>query len=412
HFDTPRISGLFVDLDPAQAGRVIWKQYADRMVVTWDGVTEHNGSNSNTFQMELYFDGKIQVSYLTMDAAEGIAGLSAGGGQPAEYYPSDLSGLEDCGPKPPEAFDANLNTPVYVPLDITLGAIDDGDPGPLDYIVLSLPSGGVLEDTGTGLALDSVPYTLAGGGNRVDYLPYACFNGADGFTFKVNDGGTPPEGGDSNEASVSISVTLSAGSAQMRHSFPLDSDPGWATEGQWEFGVPQGGGSHHLDPTSGHTGSNVYGYNLAGDYPRNMSTTLYLTAGPLDCTDQLGTELRFRRWLGVEDGQFDNAYVEVSDNGTDWTVVWENPEADLDEEAWSLQTYDLSSVADGESTVYVRWGMGTTDGSVTYPGWNLDDVEIWGVPVSPIDYNGDSLVDSFDYSMLESCLSGPSGVVP
>ncbi|MCP4590880.1 MAG: hypothetical protein GY842_09050, partial [bacterium] len=30
----------------------------------------------------------------------------------------------------------------------------------------------------------------------------------------------------------------------------------------------------------------------------------------------------------------------------------------------------------------------------------------------PIDYNGDSLVDSFDYSMLESCLSGPSGVVP
>ena len=52
--------------------------------------------------------------------------------------------------------------------------------------------------------------------------------------------------------------------------FQLDTNPGWSTEGQWEFGVPTGGGYYCSDPTSGHTGSNVYGYNLAGDCPNTM----------------------------------------------------------------------------------------------------------------------------------------------
>ncbi|MBN2564031.1 MAG: hypothetical protein JXQ75_24215, partial [Phycisphaerae bacterium] len=40
HFNRPRISGLFDDLDPAQGGTVSWKQLADRAVVTWQGVPE------------------------------------------------------------------------------------------------------------------------------------------------------------------------------------------------------------------------------------------------------------------------------------------------------------------------------------------------------------------------------------
>ncbi|MEZ6317245.1 MAG: hypothetical protein R3B49_00630 [Phycisphaerales bacterium] len=42
------------------------------------------------------------------------------------------------------------------------------------------------------------------------------------------------------------------------------------------LGVPtgQGGGSSSRpDPTSGFTGSNVYGYNLNGNYTDNMSET-------------------------------------------------------------------------------------------------------------------------------------------
>ena len=48
--------------------------------------------------------------------------------------------------------------------------------------------------------------------------------------------------------------------------------------------------------------------------------------------------------------------------------------------SWSNKSeYDISAVADGQSTVYVRWTMGTTDTFVAVLcGWNIDDVEIWG----------------------------------
>ncbi|MBN2053460.1 hypothetical protein JW905_00975, partial [bacterium] len=41
------------------------------------------------------------------------------------------------------------------------------------------------------------------------------------------------------------------------------------------------------------------------------------------------------------------------------------------------QEYDLSTYADGQPAVYLRWTMGTTDSSVIYCGWNIDDVEVY-----------------------------------
>jgi subtilisin-like proprotein convertase family protein len=102
------------------------------------------------------------------------------------------------------------------------------------------------------------------------------------------------------------------------HSFPLDVNPGWSTQGQWAFGAPTGGGSGNHDPTSGFTGANVYGYNLAGDYPNNMGTTQYLTTTAMDCSTVVGARLRFQRWLGVESASFDHVNVQVSNNGTTW----------------------------------------------------------------------------------------------
>ena len=37
---------------------------------------------------------------------------------------------------------------------------------------------------------------------------------------------------------------------------------------------------------------------------------------------------------------------------------------------------DISAIADGQSTVYLRWTQGTTDNSWQYSGWNIDDVQI------------------------------------
>ncbi|MBU0717761.1 MAG: hypothetical protein KJ749_05880, partial [Planctomycetes bacterium] len=99
HFGgVPRVSGLFDDLDSAQAGTVSWKQLPDRAVVTWNNVTEHNGANSNTFQIELHFGGMIVISYLNVSMTDGLAGLSAGTGLDPDFIESDLSAMGPCAP--------------------------------------------------------------------------------------------------------------------------------------------------------------------------------------------------------------------------------------------------------------------------------------------------------------------------
>jgi hypothetical protein len=157
----------------------------------------------------------------------------------------------------------------------------------------------------------------------------------------------------------------------------LDSDPGWTTTGELAFGQPTGGGSHDFDPTSGYTGANVYGYNLAGDYPSGMAEE-YLTSSAIDLADATATRVEFRRWLGIESSTYDHAAFQVSPNGVDWTTIWEHAGGAISESSWSLQSYDISAVADNQAAVFLRWVMGSSDVSVTYPGWNIDDVRVWG----------------------------------
>lgn len=160
----------------------------------------------------------------------------------------------------------------------------------------------------------------------------------------------------------------------------MDSDPQWQTEGDWAWGEPQGNDG---DPSNGYTGSNVYGYNLAGDYSNNLSPT-NLTTNAIDCSDLTDVSINFMRWLGVESASYDHASFEASDDGSVWTTIWEHDGGTLSETSWTQTSYDVSQIADGCATVYFRWVMGSTDSSVTYCGWNIDDVEIWGVSTSPL----------------------------
>ncbi|MHC4386837.1 MAG: S8 family peptidase, partial [Planctomycetota bacterium] len=108
----------------------------------------------------------------------------------------------------PVANDVNETTEVDTPVTVTLDATDDGEPDPpaaMTYIITSLPFNGQLSDPGSG-AIGSVPYTLVSNGNQVIYTPNTAYVGSDSFQFKANDGGTSPDGGDSNIATVSISV--------------------------------------------------------------------------------------------------------------------------------------------------------------------------------------------------------------
>lgn len=154
HFAAPRISALGTDLSPLDAGQVFVSQSEQKITVTYLGVTEpfvlpegmgegaaegagegakgtpSEGSgegasegvgegagegasegvgegegegdeepvnmapNDNSFAVEMFFDGRIRISYSNVDALRGIAGLSIGGGLPADFVASDLSELE------------------------------------------------------------------------------------------------------------------------------------------------------------------------------------------------------------------------------------------------------------------------------------------------------------------------------
>ena len=164
--------------------------------------------------------------------------------------------------------------------------------------------------------------------------------------------------------------------------FDLDTSPGWSVTGQWEYGPPLGySDTHGADPSAAATGTNIYGYDL-DDYYTNSMPKHYLTAGPFDFSAWEDVELRFQRWLGVQSSRYDHASIEASNNGTNWLPVWNHEGGTLIESAWHEQVCDLSSIADGQPAVYVRWVMGATSAANTYAGWNIDDVAFLANPWS------------------------------
>jgi len=96
HFEMARVSALYDDLTPPNGGPVSWKETAEALVVTYEDVPEYSNTGSNTFQIELLFNGEIRITWLGITAGDGIVGLSAGTGTPPDYQGSDLSASMPC----------------------------------------------------------------------------------------------------------------------------------------------------------------------------------------------------------------------------------------------------------------------------------------------------------------------------
>ncbi|MFQ5463851.1 MAG: S8 family serine peptidase, partial [Phycisphaerae bacterium] len=112
HFALPRISALFDDLNPSNGGTIYWQQLADRAVVTYFDVPEFSNTGSNTFQIEMLFDGTIRLTYLAVSASDGIVGLSAGQGIPQGFIELDLTASGPCIPQdaPPTVVQQPVDT--------------------------------------------------------------------------------------------------------------------------------------------------------------------------------------------------------------------------------------------------------------------------------------------------------------
>jgi hypothetical protein len=107
HFGKKRIAGAFDDLNPSSGGTISYQELPDQFVITYDAVREYGSTNTKTvsFQIQMFHDGVIQITWLQMDIEDGLAGISAGNGVPTDYLISDLSTPGDCTPPCP----ADLN---------------------------------------------------------------------------------------------------------------------------------------------------------------------------------------------------------------------------------------------------------------------------------------------------------------
>ena len=96
HFSRPRISMWFDDLNPASGGTISYRRLADRIAVTFQSVPEYSSTGANTFQAELFYDGVIRLSWLSMTSPDAIVGLSEGNGLDPDFQQSDLSSSAGC----------------------------------------------------------------------------------------------------------------------------------------------------------------------------------------------------------------------------------------------------------------------------------------------------------------------------
>ena len=158
-------------------------------------------------------------------------------------------------------------------------------------------------------------------------------------------------------------------------------DEGWIhvevqTQDDWMRGSPSGNNSY--DPPSAYAGSKIWGNDLApagwdGNYKNNVHN--YLESPSINCSGYTNVHLQFMRWLTVEKGMYDHAYIKV--NGV---KVWENPySTDLVDTSWVPMNIDISSIADNNPDVKVRFEL-ITDGGVVFGGWNIDEFKIVGIP--------------------------------
>jgi len=162
---------------------------------------------------------------------------------------------------------------------------------------------------------------------------------------------------------------------------------GWILNGEFEIDSPQGLGGEYgnPDPTSAYEGSNVLGVDLTGlgatmgDYESDLGAHEYFAISPaIDCSEFVGVELSFMKWLNVEQPAYDHAYICVSnDDGTTWIEIWTNT-AQVTDNSWSISYFNISEIADLNSEVRIRFSIGTSDGSWQYSGWNIDNLIITG----------------------------------
>ncbi|HZM00721.1 MAG TPA: M28 family peptidase [Planctomycetota bacterium] len=183
--------------------------------------------------------------------------------------------------------------------------------------------------------------------------------------------------------SKSYQFTVGTLVAAFSDGFEGPGDNGWThaqvlTQDDWQRGAPVGQSG---DPSGAAQGAAVWANDLGstgwnGAYGSSVEN--WLESPAINTLGKTGLHLRFKRWLSVEDGTFDQASIAI--NGS---TVWQNPSTPggvahtLDSE-WTQQDLDVSALADNKPSVRVRFKL-KSDGGLEFGGWTVDDLKLASV---------------------------------
>jgi hypothetical protein len=154
----------------------------------------------------------------------------------------------------------------------------------------------------------------------------------------------------------------------------------------WQWGVPTSG------PGSAHSGTKVWATKLAGDY--SSSSDSRLQSDGIDLYSVSQATLTFWSWYAFEGTStlYDGGNVKISLNASDWSIITpvdgydgtiSSSNSGIPNEQgfatpsngnfWHQETFDLTPYAGNK--IFLRFHFGS-DGSVTYPGWYIDDLTV------------------------------------
>jgi hypothetical protein len=138
----------------------------------------------------------------------------------------------------------------------------------------------------------------------------------------------------------------------------------------WEWGSSVLSG-----PGAAHSGSSCWGTNLYGNYADGENGCL--TSPPIDLSAYSGNQLQLEWWQWlVSEGCCDHAWVDItSDGGSVWDNIYPSISGNIDPQ-WTRHQH-LLDPSYATANFRVRFCF-STDGSVTYPGYFIDDVSISG----------------------------------
>jgi MYXO-CTERM domain-containing protein len=157
----------------------------------------------------------------------------------------------------------------------------------------------------------------------------------------------------------------------------FEADDGWVLDGEWSIGAPQGGGG---DPGEPYDGERVAG--VARDFPGIYApwSGSSMRSPSIDTSGHEAVRLQYRRWLTVEDGVYDQAWITAND-----TAVWRNftsSNGDFGtvhhrDREWRFHDVDLTSAIGEDGQLSLEFGL-ASDGGLEFGGWNVDSLCIVG----------------------------------